>query len=242
MINYCIAAGCEVEIAGEASLSTTSFTLYVDGKPVVVDFSDYDSVIPNLSTPCLKFHCSENTLRTNPTIKVFPPVSFYSWKEYDILSKCITYGCNSDLILNRQRPYGGALDRRNMVQQSLRDLYGNKVQTCLVSQAEYWQEINSCLVAVFVPGARNDMIDRGQLQYMAFGCCTISPKLNDILPGNQKIEAGIHYIQCKDDYSDLSSQIEFVRHNRDLAIVIGSNAKLLFQNSCIPKLLDVSWK
>lgn len=243
MIEYCRAAGCEVELAGETSLDTTTFIIYVDGKPVVVDFSDFDILkIPNLVHPILKYHCSEKLLKSNKNIRSFPPVSFYNWTEYNMLSKAITYRCNSDLILNRQRPYAAALDRRQRVQGILRDLYGDKARTDLSSQATYWQEIANCLVAVFVPGARNDMLDRGHAQFMGFGCCTISPHLNDILPGNVRIEPGVHYVQCANDYSDLQEQIEFVRHNRQLATVIGSNAKDLFRQCCMPKPLEIAWK
>jgi hypothetical protein len=243
MIEYCKAAGCEVEFAGETSLDNTTFMIYVDGKPVVVDFSDFDILrIVELQHPCLKFHCSEKTLRTHPTVLPFPPVSFYNWQQYDMLNKVITYKCNSDIILCRQRPYAGALERRTKVQQMLKGIYGEKVKTDVIGQLNYWQEINNCLVAVFVPGARNDMLDRGHAQYMAFGCCTISPKVNDVLPKHQKLEPGVHYILCQDDYSDLAEQIEFVRHTRPLAAVIGSNAKDLFRSVCLPKPLEIAWK
>ncbi len=242
MIEYCKAAGCEVECMGETSLDTTTFVIYVDGKPVAVDFSDFSILRTQVIHPCLKYHCSDKLLKENKNVHPFPPVSFYNWKEYDELSKRIHYTCQGDFILSRQRPYAAALDRRQRVQQSLRDLYGDKARTDLVSQAAYWQEISNCLVAVFVPGARNDMLDRGQAQYMAFGCCTISPHLTDILPGNVRIEPDVHYVQCMDDYSDLHEKIEYIRHNRQLATVIGSNAKDLFKACCYPRPLEVVWK
>jgi hypothetical protein len=95
------------------------------------------------------------------------------------------------------------------------------------------------LVHVCVPGARNDILDRGQLQAMAFGCCTISPVLADCLAWNKELVPGVHYLSCANDYSDLIEKIEWCKSNRDKCIEIGQNAKILFQETSVPsKLLE----
>ena len=92
----------------------------------------------------------------------------------------------------------------------------------------------SCLVSVCVPGQRKDILDRGQFQYMAFGACTISPKLNIMLPYMNVLIPGVHYVECKYDYSDLIEKIEWCRQNRAECIEIGQNVKKLFHAASTP--------
>ena len=111
---------------------------------------------------------------------------------------------------------------------------------CLPNQIDYWMDINKCLVSVCVPGATNNMLDRGQWQYMAFGCCTISPILPELLPFDKKLIPDVHYIRCKDDYSDLLEKIEWCKQNREKCIEIGRNAKKLFLETSTPEKI-VEW-
>jgi len=60
--------------------------------------------------------------------------------------------------------------RRSMIQRK----YGNLADVSLTDQVSFWRKISGCAVAIFVPGARIDILDRGQIQFMAFGACTIS--------------------------------------------------------------------
>jgi hypothetical protein len=137
-----------------------------------------------------------------------------------------------------QRPRGGAFERRNYVQKILKTRYGDSTKTEFVeNQCEFWEIINHCLVHVCVPGARNDILDRGQLQAMAFGCCAISPVLADCLAWNQELVPGVHYISCASDYSDLIEKIEWCKCNRDKCIEIGQNVKKLFNETSTPKKL-----
>ena len=107
----------------------------------------------------------------------------------------------------------------------------------LIPQEQFWLEINDLMVSVFVPGQNNNILDRGQLQYFGFGCCTISPNLPEILAFNTKIEPNVHYLECFNDYSNLVDVIEFASRHRDICIDIGYNAKKLFQNTCTPEKL-----
>ena len=148
----------------------------------------------------------------------------------------------------RQRPYAGALERRIKVQKLLKDSFPNtgyapgqscNVLTDIVDQVRYWREINEIECAVFVPGYCNNIWDRGQAQYMAFGCYTISPSLPEVLPFNRLIIPGVHYAQCKDDYSDLVDLIMQKRLNSNQSSYkeIGENAKKLFQETCTPEAI-----
>ena len=94
--------------------------------------------------------------------------------------------------------------------------------------------INTASAIVCVPGARNNMLDRGQSQQMAFGACTISPKLVTRLSYHGMLIPGVHYVECKSDYSDLIEKANWVINNRSKAIKIGNAAKKLFSETSTP--------
>ena len=91
-----------------------------------------------------------------------------------------------------------------------------------------------------MPGQNNGMLDRAQLQYMFFGCCTLSPILPEILPYQKQFIPNVHYVPLQDDYSDLYEKIEWVKQNRRKCIKIGYNAKELCKENLNPVAL-VRW-
>lgn len=225
---------------GTSCPSMTKFLLQINDKRIVMDFSDHPDFLENWDSfdAYFKFHYTDQH-SVFEKIHPFAPVSFYDWDLYSKLGLVIKYTCNSDFVLNMQRPGGSATERRIKVQEILKSKYGDRAHTHIIQQTPYWTKINDCLVHVFVPGARNDMIDRGHLQYLAFGCCTISPMITDILPYHKRVEPNVHYISCNSDYSDLIEKIEWCKSNRNACIGIGLNAKNLFEDSCTPQKL---WK
>jgi len=228
---------------GEVSFPTaTKYLMRINDKRVVIDYSDNIDHMPNWHEfdATFKFHYVEHKQGDLSTVYPFAPISFHNWKRYYQLRKSIRYTCSSDLVLNMQRPGGNAIKRRIEVQKMLQKQYGGRVLTHFnASQENYWSKINDCLLHVFVPGCRNDMIDRGHLQYMAFGCCTISPKIIDVLPYDGHLIPDEHYVECASDYSDLIEKIEYCRTHRDFCIEIGRKGQELFEQSCSPdKLWD----
>jgi hypothetical protein len=67
---------------------------------------------------------------------------------------------------------------------------------------------------------------------MAFGCATISPYLPEILPFDQTLHPGIHYLVCKEDFSDVPIIIQDTP--KEKLLEIGQNAKQLFNSTCTP--------
>lgn len=227
-------------LEGVISPGETTFLMPLsDGRRVLIDFSDHVGYLSNWKDfdAYFKFHYVEEVHKGCEKIYPFAPVSFYDWKEYEMLKSEIEYKCNSDIVLNMQCPYGNAMERRSFVQRILKEKYNRLVMTSRVLQSEYWKKINNCLVHVFVPGARNDMLDRGHVQYMAFGCCTIAPPIMDILPYEGRLVPEVHYVQCEPDYSDLIARIEWCKSNRNVCVEIGKNAKQLFGETCVPEKL-----
>lgn len=231
------AAGIAVQLCRKTSVAHCCFAIDVDGWEVAIDFSNF----PDLP-PChrrfdhwFKFHCTEGLHEKVPHVHPFPVVSFYDWRRYQVLSGCIRYAATGDLVVNMQRPHAAATQRRLMVQAMLRREYGARVAIELASQPDFWRRAGRCLVAVFVPGARNDMLDRGHAQYLALGCCTISPYIRTLLPAGHKLVAGEHYLCCGDDYSDLIEKIDWCRTHRAACRQIGAAAKDLFIRTSTPR-------
>lgn len=216
------------------------FYLHINKIPFVFDFSDHTNINENAYLSCasyFKFHANFSLLQTYKKMKSFSPVSFYDWEQMNKLQKEIKYTCNNNSIINMQTPGGAAYQRRIMVQKMLKTRYKEEVKITPESQINYWNTIKNCLVHVYVPGARNNMIDRGHLQCLAFGCCTISPKIIDYLAYDRPLLENHHYISCKDDYSDLVDKIEWCKHNRKICVEIGKNAQQLFNETSSPKKL-----
>jgi hypothetical protein len=79
------------------------------------------------------------------------------------------------------------------------------------------------------------MLDKGHLQYMGLGVCTISPKINTQFPYFQKMTPGKNYIQCADDYSNLIEKVNWCLDNPEECRRIGGEASFLFHHFCLPK-------
>ena len=45
---------------------------------------------------------------------------------------------------------------------------------------------------------------------------------------------GVHYVECKSDYSDLIEKVDWVRNNKGAAMRIGEAAKTLFLTTSTP--------
>ena len=223
----------------EGDIKTTKFPVTIDDKRILIDFSDHPDYLDNWDSfdAYFKYHYSHSLHGGCNKVHPFAPISFYDWTQYRELAGRIKYTCASNTILNMQQPYAGALERRTKVQQMLKSRYLNEVVTRPISQIDFWKKINDCLVHVFVPGARNDMVDRGHLQYLAFGCCTIAPPIIDVFPYNEQIKPDVHYIECAEDYSDLVEKIEWCKQHREFCICVGRAAKELFERTCTPQRL-----
>ena len=234
------AAGISLKLSKKVKeIGGAQFEMRVDGIPVVVDFFNFTEVMPGHEQHpfYFKFHYTEGIHDNMEHLFPFGTISFYDWPRYRKLKQSIRYSTKGEMVLCNQRPYGGAVKRRRRIQHLLKKTYGQRADVELTPQEAFWKKMNNSLVSVCVPGARNDILDKGQFQYMAFGGCTISPQLPTMLPFLKKLEPGQHYVQCKDDYSDLIDVIEWCRANRETCLEIGKNAQSLFEETSEPEKL-----
>jgi len=212
------------------------FLCKIGSTSLFMDYSDHPTIskLWDGKVPYFKFHCRDHHIKTGK-IFPFPPISFYDWKEQKSLEEKIKYRAASNFIVNKQRPYGNAKERRILIHKNLKKVYKENVDIVFNdSQQVFWDRINVCLAGVFVPGAYNNMMDRGHLQYLSFGCCTISPYIDDVFPFNKKLIPGVHYLTCRKDYSDLIPLIDWCQNNKSTCIEIGKNAKEFFNETCKP--------
>jgi len=229
------AAGIRVEYA-TMPRANRGFEVRTEGCRILVDFGDHHHTAPDVDEfdACFRYHYSHDRHDAQRRTYPFTPVSFHNWTQFAALRERIRYDARGEFILNAQRPGAAAKQRRAFVQAVLRREYGPMLDTAITDQAGFWKRVGQSLVAVCVPGARNDILDRGQLQLWAFGMCTISPRLEIVLPWWEEPEPGRHYIECADDYSDLIDRIEWCRANRDDCCKVGAEAKALFDRACTP--------
>ncbi len=247
VLNLLIEGGAEIQMVNATEFecrSTTSFDCVIDGHLCKFDFNDHETVDWSVSQnykAYFKFHYHESHSAGPEGSNIFPfsPVNFHDWKLYKRLSPIIKYRAVGS-VLNNQAPAGAAVERRNLVSKALRDYYGKDLNTNRYPKEDFYMLINRASGIVCVPGARNNMLDRGQGQQMFFGACTISPKLNTRLSYHGLLIPGVHYIECKDDYSDIVEKVNWVKNHKEQAIDVGNNAKQLFLNTSTP-LKQIEW-
>jgi hypothetical protein len=237
MINLLFQAGVDIHYYQPKGVeSNILFEMTFNGKRCFVDYSDggwYHEPLPS-DTICFKFHFKKEDSERDRYFP-FAPISFYDW---DYKERNNELG---NTVFYNQRAYGNAVERRNYVANMLQKNCKN-LDMKIRSQKNYFNAvIDNAVVSIHVPGQNNNMLDRAQLQMMAIGIPTISPKLPEILPFNHSITPGWHYWKCEDDYSDLIEVIEKAsRHQGGSSYGIPYYAKLLFYSSCIPKKI-VEW-
>lgn len=222
-----------------ATMSNAFYIRLVD-RVAVVDFSDHLSInqVEARHVLYFKYHYSLRCHRELENVFPLTPISFYDWDRFHVLARDITYHAGGDVIMHNQRLSEGAVaERRGLVRSILLARYGGNVDCEISHQETFWRKLSTSLVAVCVPGARTNILDRGQFQLMAFGGCTISPRLEIWLPYMNKPLPNEHYIECAPDYSDLVERIEWCRDHRRECRLIGGNAAALFSKTSMPNAI-----
>jgi len=244
MLNILLKGGADVEMVPATDFGICAgltFDCKINGHLCKFDYNDhekYDWENASKYKAYFKFHYNDEAIDW-PNIFSFSPVNFHDWDLYERLQPNINYVAKGK-VLNNQAPAGNAVERRNHVREMLRKAYGDLLDAERYGKEEFYKLINNASAIVCVPGARNNMLDRGQGQQMFFGACTISPKLVTRLSYNKKLIPGTHYVECKPDYSDLLEQVEWVRTHRDKAVIIGKAARQLFLETSTPEK-QIEW-
>ena len=210
------------------------FIVGVNGKRCLFDYSDYFDIAgynPRNFDYVFKFHKHYDVMYPDNVLP-FPPISFYNWDKY--LYSSIQYAPNKAGISMRQKSYGNARERRNIVRDMLVKEFGSEVRTSILEQDLYFLEVEDIFLGVFVPGAQENMLDRGQFQYMAYGVPTISPMIPELLTYDIRFQDVEDYIACRNDYSDLIDIIIEAKKQPEFMQQMGSNAMVKFLDTSTP--------
>jgi hypothetical protein len=219
------------------------FSCMINDQQVIVDYADHSTrnwrhLYP--SVPYFKFQ----TTKINPRdiIPLGPPMVGVkrigtrgaTMREYNHVR--YHYKCTpGKTILCKQLPNGAAIERRNLVHQLLVKNFESVDISADSDQIDFWRAHERCLAAVCVPGATNNMVDRGHIELMGLGVCTVSPKLVTLFPQYQELVPNYHYIQCADDYSDLVDKLRHIEANLDLCRSVGKNARRFYEEYYTPE-------
>lgn len=228
----------------------TVLAFLFNGKQVMIDHSDHphlpDIYYSHTHVPYFKCHYLKEEHGNKPNIKplgptLITPATHENYKQYFNMMENGNYNpYEINYIACKQRAYAGARDRRRNVHSMLSNRFGNMFDgNAIDKQLQFWDKTLNSLVSVCVPGARPDMLDRGHLEALGLGVCTISPRITTPLTYNRELIPGEHYVECHLDYSDLIAKVEWCQKNRDECKRIGDNAKALFREIYYP---DKYWK
>lgn len=236
-VNTAIYAGLEVSYDDSLKpVNNAAIPFFIDGIKCAYDMSDYSIVSPDSWKKEFKCYFMIHHL---PIFDVYsnlgsvPQQSFFDWDEYNILSQT-KYDCSSDLVLHCQNL--GEIHRRHFARRLLSEKGYNLDTNSGRSSIDFWKLSQKCCVSVHIPGSTTHCVDRGQLQLIGLGVCTISPNLYCSL-GRLRAEPNVHYVLIRDDYSDLTKKVDWCLANPKECVEIGNNAKDLFQNTCTPEAI-----
>jgi hypothetical protein len=235
-LHYAKAAGVNIELIESTDKvfieeDKLIFSCLINDQQVIFDYADHSTRSWIQDYPNLKYFKFQTT-ESNSEIPLGPPmvgVKMFGTKgatvrEYLNLKNEYKFTPGNS-ILCKQIPNGAATERRNIVHSILKENFSDIDISSNEDQINFWLKHENCLTAICVPGATNNMVDRGHAELIGLGVCTISPNLYTLFPWKKKLEPNLHYLECKDDYSNLVDIIKFLQSNPSKATEIGNNAR-----------------
>ena len=247
-LEYAKAAGITVKLSKKSSRIFTHpdqliFSCVLNRQQIIVDFADHSSKNWSACYPGVPYFKFQTTVDTDDKIiPLGPPIVGLKKKGIQVASvtdylemlQHFQY-TPSTKILCKQLPNGAAVDRRKFVHQLLIDNFAETDTDANDGQLNFWCKHENCLAAVCVPGATNNMVDRGHMELIGLGVCTVSPELVTVFPNRLQLTPGVHYIKCADDYSDLVPILQDLLANPEKCRAVGKAAKNFYQQHYTPE-------
>lgn len=154
-----------------------------------------------------------------------------NWSLYDYATHAYNYVARGKILthLYRNLSFEG-FSLREVLQKKISSY---DVDNRVTSPSEFLERCANSDCCVFAPGVSHTGLDRCPIMAMSVGACVIHPHIKAILPVNTLIP-GVHYLACKDDFSDLD---ELIQTPREIKLQIGNNAKVFFKRYLTPPTL-----
>jgi hypothetical protein len=227
----------EIEVVTDPSLQLVGWSgvpLLVDGVRAVIDVSNYLDTLHLASGHAHWFRYEfVPALAAFPEFAHFTKMSFVDWGLFRRLRAEVEYRperSRTVLYIQSDGPERGPLGpypRRSAVRRLLAEAFPHNLYTTWHSPEVYFRLAGACNCSVHVPGSWNNILDRAQWQMMGLGVCTISPTLHTTILGDQLVP-GLHYLACRDDYSDLIHVVKGCLSDPGLAAAVGAAAAEFF--------------
>lgn len=215
----------------------------INGQQVIFDYSDHyyrDWCSRWPDVPYFKF---QKTHRSHESARALGPpmvggkrrgVEISTLQSYHHIRQTFSYQPGT-LITCKQLPNGAAVERRRLVHDLLSQRFSDIDIEADSDQESFWIIHEKCRVAVCVPGANNNMVDRGHMELLGLGVCTVSPRLDTLFPGESQLVPDSHYVRCSDDYSDLSEILDSLLQDSERCLRIARNARYFFDMTYVPQ-------
>jgi len=247
-LQYAKIAGVEVELAPTSKnvyipQDQLVFSCMINDQQVIVDYADHSSRSWKKYYPDVPYFKFQTQIKdVGDHIPLGPPMvgvkrigtKGATMREYNHVKYHYDYRPGTQ-ILCKQLPNGAALERRNQVHTLLRKAFPASDISADCDQMDFWKMHETCLAAVCVPGATNNMVDRGHIELMGLGVCTVSPRLDTVFPHHQQLVPGKHYIKCQDDYSDLLEILTELQKFPERCKEVGNNARQFYDEYYSPQ-------
>jgi hypothetical protein len=219
------------------------FSCTINDQQIIVDYADHSTKNWSSRYPGIPYFKFQTTAKNPPgLIPLGPPMvgvkrrgtQGATMREYNQIRYDYDYQ-PGHAILCKQLPNGAATERRNLVHQMLVENFESVDISADSDQIDFWRAHKRCLTAVCVPGATNNMVDRGHMELIGLGVCTISPELYTLFPGGKSLTPDRHYIRCRDDYADLIDIIKSLQADPSRSQDIGQRARKFYEKRYTPQ-------
>lgn len=163
-----------------------------------------------------------------------PDIYEIPWSLYEQLRGSVNYKASGKILFCQKKHFGNDLVYREPLREKLMAMKNHEIDFEITDPETYLRKVSTSKVAVLSPGVGPHWIDRSNVQLMALGCCCIMPKPTTAILKDTHLIPGVHFLECKLDFSDLEELLETPEKEM---IQIGRQAKIFFEENLTPQPL-----
>ena len=203
----------------------------VDGFHVAFDYSDYENLTPYsdqfdavMTKTCTL--CQEQYLKVGSASYLL-----YDWPQVQrLMSLRDEVPISSEGYIQYQATVGSDKDRprvhsrRSYVVDLLQHAFGKRLhRQAFMPREEHLRDAAGAVACVHIGGSFPGAVDRTTSEVMMMGRCLVQNDITSLYGGIRPI-TGVHYLACRDDYSDLVQILKRLLDDPGQAVSIGAEA------------------